>query len=325
MTKAIRINQVGGPEVMQLVDVEVGEPGSGEIRLQQKACGINLIDVYFRTGLYKQTLPTGLGREGAGIVEAVGPDVQHVKVGDRVAYASGPLGAYAECRILPANVIVKLPDAISFETAAAVLLKGLTVHYLFRRTFPLQAGQTILFHAAAGGVGLLACQWAKALGVSMIGTVGSAAKAALAKANGCEYVINYNEENFVERVKEITQGRGVPVVYDSVGKDTFLGSLDCLSPLGMMVSFGNASGAVPDFNLSELTSRGSLFITRPTLVNYTANQADLGQMAAELFSMIETKQVNAQINQRYALADVAKAHRELESRSTTGCSILLPN
>ena len=323
MTKAIQISQIGGPEVMQLVDIEVGEPGSGEIRLQQKACGINFIDAYFRTGLYKQPLPTGLGREGAGIVEAVGPDVHHVKVGDRVAYASGPLGAYAQRRIIPANVVVKLPDAISFETAAAVMLKGLTVQYLFRRTFPLQAGQTILFHAAAGGVGLLACQWAKALGVTVIGTVGSAAKASLAKSNGCQYVVNYKEENFVERVKEITQGRGVPVVYDSVGKDTFFGSLDCLSPLGMMVSFGNASGAVPDFNLSELTSRGSLFITRPTLTHYTENRIDLEQMAAELFSMIETKQLNVQINQRYALADVGQAHRELESRSTTGCSILL--
>lgn len=323
MTKAIQINQLGGPEVMQLVDVKIGEPGSGEIRIQQKACGINFIDVYFRTGLYKHPLPTGLGKEGAGIVDAVGPNVHHVKVGDRVAYADGPLGAYAQCRIMPANVVVKLPDAISFETAAAIMLKGLTVQYLFRRTFQLQAGQTILFHAAAGGVGLLACQWAKALGVTMIGTVGSAAKAALAKENGCAHVINYNEENFVERVKEITQGRGVPVVYDSIGKDTFFGSLDCLSPLGTMVSFGNASGAVPDFSLSELAKRGSLFITRPTLMNYTAKRDDLDQMAAELFSMIESKKLNVQINQRYALADVARAHRELESRSTTGCSILL--
>jgi NADPH2:quinone reductase len=325
MTKAIKISQLGGPEVLQLVDVKVGEPGKGEIRIQQKACGINLIDTYFRTGLYKQTLPTGLGMEGAGIVEAVGPDVHHVKVGDRVAYAGGPLGAYAEQRIIPASVVVKLPDSIGFDVAAAIMLKGLTVQYLFRRTFKLQAGQTILFHAAAGGVGLLACQWAKALGVKMIGTVGSAEKASLAKANGCEYVINYNKENFVERVKEITEGRGVPVVYDSIGKDTFFGSLDCLSPLGLMVSYGNASGPVPDFNLTELTQRGSLFITRPTMMAYTAKREDLDQMAAELFDMFETNKLKVHINQRYALADAAQAHRELESRSTTGSSILLIN
>lgn len=325
MTKTIKISQPGGPEVMQFVDVEVGEPGRSEIRIRQKACGINLIDVYFRTGLYKQTLPTGLGMEGAGIIEAVGADVHHVKVGDRVAYAGGPLGAYAESRIIPASVVVKLSDAISFETAAAVMLKGLTVQYLFRRTFKLQAGQTILFHAAAGGVGLLACQWAKALGVKMIGTVGSSDKAALAKENGCEYVINYNEENFVERVKEITEGRGVPVVYDSIGKDTFFKSLDCLSPFGLMVSYGNASGAVPEFNLSELSQRGSLFITRPTMMAYTAKRDDLDQMAAELFSMIETNKLKVHINQRYPLADVIQAHRDLEARKTTGSSILLIN
>lgn len=325
MAKAIQINQLGGPEVLQLVDVEIGEPGSGEVRIQQKACGINLIDTYYRTGLYKHPLPTGLGSEGAGIIEAVGPDVHHLNVGDRVAYAGGPLGAYAECRIMPANGIVKLPDSIGFDTAAAIMLKGLTVQYLFRRTFKLQPGQTILFHAAAGGVGTLACQWAKSLGVKMIGTVGSAAKAALAKANGCEYVINYNEENFVERVKEITAGKGVPVVYDSVGKDTFFGSLDCLSPLGTMVSFGNASGAVPPFSLTELSSRGSLYITRPSLNHYTANRADLDQMAAELFDMIESKKLNIAINQRYALADAVQAHRDLEARNTTGSSILLPN
>jgi NADPH:quinone reductase len=323
MSKAIQINQLGGPEVLQLVDVTVGEPGPGEVRIHNKACGINLIDTYFRTGLYKAALPTGLGMEGAGIVEAVGPAVQHLKVGDRVAYAGGPLGAYSERRVMPANVVVKLPDAIDFDTAAAIMLKGLTVQYLFRRTFQLQAGQTILFHAAAGGVGLLACQWAKALGVKMIGTVGSAAKAALAKENGCEYVINYNEENFVERVKEITQGRGVPVVYDSVGKDTFFGSLDCLSPLGMMVSYGNASGAVPDFSLKELANRGSLFVTRPTLMSYIAERTDLDHMAAELFSMVEAKKLHIHINQRYSLADAAQAHRDLEARQTTGSSILL--
>lgn len=324
MNKAIRINQVGGPEVMQLVDVAIGEPSLGEVRIQHKACGLNFIDVYFRTGLYKQPLPASLGLEGAGIIEAVGAEVSHVKVGDRVAYAGGPQGAYAQRRIMPANVLVKLPESISFETAAAVMLQGLTVHYLFRRTFKIQSGQTILFHAAAGGVGLLACQWAKALGVKMIGTVGSSAKAELAKANGCEYVINYNEENFVERVKEITGGRGVPVVYDSIGKDTFFGSLNCLSPLGTMVSFGNASGPVPDFNLRELSSRGSLFITRPTLMHYTANRTDLEQMATELFEMIETKKLTIHINQRYALSNVIQAHQDLEARKTTGCTILLP-
>ncbi|WP_105530109.1 quinone oxidoreductase family protein [Solimicrobium silvestre] len=325
MNKAIRIAQTGGPEVMQLMDVAIGTPGAGEVCIQHKACGLNFIDVYHRTGLYKQLLPTGLGVEGAGIVEAVGPDVHHVKVGDRVAYAGGPPGAYAQRRIMPASVLVKLPDSISFDVAAAVMLQGLTVQYLFCRTYKIQSGQTILFHAAAGGVGLLACQWAKALGVTMIGTVGSAAKAALAKANGCAHVINYNEENFVERVEEITAGRGVSVVYDSIGKDTFFGSLDCLSPLGTMVSFGNASGPVPDFNLSELASRGSLFITRPSMMHYTAVRSDLEQMAAELFAMIETKKLIVHINQRYALADVGKAHRELEARKTTGCSILIPD
>jgi NADPH:quinone reductase len=324
MTKAIQIRQLGGPEVLQLVDINVGEPGPGEIKIHNKACGINLIDTYFRTGLYQAALPTGLGMEGAGIVEAVGFDVQHVKVGDRVAYAGGPLGAYAERCIRPAKVVVKLPDSIDFETAAAIMLKGLTVQYLFHRTFQVQAGQTILFHAAAGGVGLLACQWAKALGVQMIGTVGSAAKAALAKENGCTYVINYNEENFVERVKEITNGHGVPVVYDSVGKDTFFGSLDCLAPLGMMVSYGNASGAVPDFSLKELVNRGSLFITRPKLMDYTARRTDLDQMAAQLFAMVEAKKLHIHINQRYSLADAAQAHRDLEARQTTGSSILLP-
>ncbi len=324
MSKAIRINQTGGPDAMQWVDVKIGTPGPGEVDIRHHACGLNFIDVYFRTGLYKQPLPAGLGMEAAGIVEAVGPDVQHVKVGDRVAYAGGPPGAYAQRRIMPANVLVKLPDSISFETAAAIMMQGLTVQYLFCRTFKVQPGQTILFHAAAGGVGLLAAQWARALGVKMIGTVGSASKAALAKANGCEYLINYNEENFVQRVKEITEGHGVPVVYDSIGKDTFFGSLDCLAPLGTMVSFGNASGPVPDFNLSELASRGSLFITRPSLMTYIAQRADLEQMAAELFSMVESKKLHIQINQRYALADVAKAHRDLEERKTTGCSILLP-
>ena len=324
MTKAIRISAVGGPEVMEYVDVEVGEPGAGEARVRQAACGLNYIDVYFRTGAYPQPLPAGLGMEGAGTVEAVGPGVTHVKPGDRVAYAARPPGAYAEARVMPAAALVKLPDAIDFATGAAMMLQGLTVQYLFRRTFPLRGGETILFHAAAGGVGLIACQWARALGATMIGTVGSDEKAELAKANGCVHTINYNKENFVERVKEITGGKGVPVVYDSIGKDTFTGSLDCLAPLGMMVSFGSASGPVPPFSLNELASRGSLFITRPTLFSYTAARGDLEAMAAELFSMVVSKKIRIDINQRYALKDVAQAHRDLEARKTTGSTILVP-
>lgn len=324
MTKAIRCSSNGGPEVMEYVDVEVGEPGPGEARVKQHAIGLNYIDVYFRTGLYPQPAPFGLGMEGAGVIEAVGPDVTHVKAGDRVAYACRPPGAYAEARVMPAGSLVKLPDSISFETAAAMMLQGLTVQYLFRRTFPLKGGETILFHAAAGGVGLIACQWARALGVNMIGTVGSEEKGAMAKAHGCTHVINYNKENFVERVKEITGGKGVPVVYDSIGKDTFLGSLDCLSPLGMMVSYGSASGPVPPFSVNELASRGSLFITRPTLFTYTAQRSDLEAMSADLFKMVESGKVKIEINQRYALKDVQQAHRDLESRKTTGSTILLP-
>jgi NADPH2:quinone reductase len=324
MVKAIRINAVGGPEVMEYVDVEVGDPGPGEVRVRHAAIGLNYIDVYFRTGAYPQPLPAGLGMEGAGEVEAIGAGVTHLKAGDRVAYATRPPGAYAEARVMPAAGLVKLPKSIDFETGAAMMLQGLTVQYLFRRTFPLRGGETILFHAAAGGVGLIACQWARALGVTMIGTVGSDEKAALAKAHGCTHTINYNTENFVERVKEITNGKGVPVVYDSIGKDTFLGSLDCLSPLGMMVSFGSASGAVPPFGLQELASRGSLFITRPTLFSYSAKREDLKNMAADLFAMVESHKIRIDINQRYALKDVAQAHRDLESRKTTGSTILLP-
>ncbi|MBC7575310.1 MAG: quinone oxidoreductase [Herminiimonas sp.] len=324
MVKAIRMARAGGPEVMEYVDVEVGEPGPGEVRIRQAAIGLNYIDVYFRTGAYPQEYPAGIGMEGAGTIEAVGAGVTHVKVGDRVAYASRPTGAYAEARVMPAAVLVRLPDAISFETGAAMMLQGLTVEYLFRRTFPLKGGETILFHAAAGGVGLIACQWARALGVTMIGTVGSAEKAALAKEHGCTHTINYNTENFVERVKEITGGKGVPVVYDSIGKDTFAGSLDCLSPLGLMVSYGSASGPVPPFGLNELASRGSLFITRPTLFTYSAKREDLESMAAELFRMVESGKVKIEINQRYALKDAAQAHRDLEARKTTGSTILLP-
>lgn len=324
MPKAIRIFKTGGPEVMEYVDVEAGEPAQGEARVRHAACGLNYIDVYFRTGLYPQPLPAGLGMEGAGVVEAVGEGVTHVKQGDRVAYAGRPPGSYAEVRTMPASNLVKLPDGIDFETGAAMMLQGLTVQYLFKRTFPLHGGETILFHAAAGGVGLIACQWAKALGVTMIGTVGSDQKGELARAHGCTHVINYNKENFVERVREITGGNGVPVVYDSIGNDTFTGSLDCLSPLGMMVSFGSASGPVPPFGLNELASRGSLFITRPTLFTHTARRDNLEAMAADLFAMVESGKIKIDINQRYSLKDAGQAHRDLESRKTTGSSILIP-
>ncbi len=324
MTKAIRCFKNGGPEVMEYVDVEVGEPGTGEVRVRHHAIGLNYIDVYFRTGLYPQPLPSGIGMEGAGVVEAIGPGVTEVKVGDRVAYACRPPGAYAEARVMRAADLVTLPDAIDFDTAAAMMLQGMTVQYLFRRTFPLKGGETILFHAAAGGVGLIACQWAKAMGVTMIGTVGSDEKAALAKAHGCAHTINYNKEDFVARVKDITGGKGVPVVYDSIGADTFIKSLDCLSPLGMMVSYGSASGPVPPFSLQELASRGSLFITRPTLFAYTASRSDLVATANELFDMVVSGKVKIDINQRYALKDVQQAHIDLESRKTTGSTILLP-
>lgn len=324
MAKAIRMFKTGGPEVMEYVDVDVGEPGPGEARVRHQACGLNYIDVYFRTGLYPLPLPAGLGMEGAGIVEAVGPEVTHVRPGDRIAYAGRPPGAYAQLRIVPASILVRVPDSIGLDTAAGMMLQGLTVQYLFHQTFSLRGGETILFHAAAGGVGLIACQWAKAIGVSMIGTVGSEAKAALAKSHGCTHVINYNTENFVERVKEITGGAGVPVVYDSIGADTFFNSLDCLAPLGMMVSYGSASGPVPPFTLNELASRGSLFVTRPTLFSYASNRDALEEMAADLFGMVESGKIVIDINQRYALADVANAHRDLEARKTTGSTILIP-
>jgi NADPH2:quinone reductase len=324
VTKAIRMFKTGGPEVMELVDVEVGEPGLGEARVRHAAIGVNFIDVYFRTGLYPQPLPAGLGMEGAGVVEAVGPDVTTVKVGDRVAYAGRPVGAYAELRNMPASILLRLPDDISFETGAAMMLQGLTVQYLFNRTCKVKPGDTIVFHAAAGGVGLIACQWARAIGVNLIGTVGSEQKAELAKAHGAAHVINYNTENFVERVLEITNGEKVPVVYDSIGKDTFAGSLDCLQPLGMMVSFGSASGPAPAFTVNELASRGCLFITRPTLFTYSAKRPDLEAMAADLFQMVSSGKVRIGINQTYALADAARAHIELEARKTTGSSILLP-
>jgi NADPH2:quinone reductase len=324
MAKAIQYARTGGPEVMEVVDVEVGEPGPGEARVRNHAIGLNFIDVYFRNGLYPAPLPSGLGHEAAGVVEAVGSGVVHVKPGDRVAYAARPNGAYSELRVMPADILVKLPDAIDFETGAAMMLQGLTVQYLFRRTYPLKAGDTILFHAAAGGVGLIACQWARAMGVNLIGTVGSNEKAELARSHGAAHVINYNTEDVVQRVLEITKGAKVPVVYDSVGKDTFIRSLDCLQPLGLMVSFGNSSGAVPPFALSELVSRGSLYITRPTLATYAAKREDLEAMAADLFDMVTSGKIKIEVHQRFPLADAAQAHIALESRRTTGKTILLP-
>ncbi len=324
MVKAIRMDRTGGPEVMQYVDVEVGPPGAGEVTVRNHAIGLNFIDVYFRTGLYPQPLPAGLGMEGAGVVEAVGEGVSAVAVGDRVAYAARPNGAYAELRNMPAAILVKLPDAVPFDTGAAMMLQGLTVQYLFNGCGKLKAGDTILFHAAAGGVGQIAAQWARAIGVNMIGTAGSEEKAALARAQGCAHVINYNTENFVERVAEITGGKKVSAVFDSVGKDTFTGSLDCLRPRGLMVSFGNASGPVPPLALGELASRGSLFITRPTLQSYADTRENLLAMAADLFAMVESGKVKIAVNQRYQLADIAQAHRDLEARKTTGSTVILP-
>ncbi|MBU9615260.1 quinone oxidoreductase [Burkholderia multivorans] len=324
MPKAIRYDRPGGPDVMKWVDVEVGAPHAGEVRIKQHAVGLNYIDVYFRTGLYPQPLPAGLGMEAAGEVTAVGEGVGALKVGDRVAYVAQPPGAYAQERVLSAERVVKLPDGIGYDDAASVMLQGLTAHYLLRRTYPVKAGDTILIHAAAGGVGLLVCQWAKALGATVIGTVGSDEKAELAKAHGCDHPIVYTRENFTQRVKEITNGAGVPVVYDSIGKDTYIGSLDCLAPLGYFVSFGNASGPLPPIDSKEFSSRGSLFFTRPTLFSYIAKRADLESAAAELFDVILSGKVKTSINQRYPLAEVGRAHADLEARKTTGSTILVP-
>ena len=322
VVRAVRLEQLGGPEVLQFVDVELGQPGPGEVLVRHHAVGLNYIDVYGRIGLYALNLPSGLGLEAAGVVEAIGPGVNHVAVGDRVAYAGGPVGAYAEARIMPAKPLVKLPDSISFETGAAMMLKGMTVQYLLRRTFPVQAGQTILFHAAAGGVGLIAMQWARKLGVTVIGTVGSDEKAELAKAHGCDHVIVYSRENFVERTKELTNGRGVDVVYDSIGKDTFDGSLDCLVKFGTMVSFGNASGPVPPMPLTKL--KGHLFLTRPSLMPYTDTREELDVTAGELFERVSAGDVHIRIDQRLPLAEIQQAHIDLESRRTTGSTVLLP-
>lgn len=322
MPKAIRIEQTGGPEVMQYVEVDLAPPGPGQIQIEHRAVGLNFIDVYFRTGLYPQPMPGGIGTEGAGDVVAVGEGVDEFEVGDRVAYAGGPPGAYAQVRNLPAAMAVKLPKSISYATGAAMMLQGMTVEYLFRRTYRLQKGQTILFHAAAGGVGLIAMQWAKALGVKVIGTVGSEEKGKLAKAHGCKHIIYYKTENVAERVREITKGEMVPVVYDSVGKDTFQGSLDSLQPFGLFVSFGNASGPVPPVPLTAL--RGSLYMTRPSLMAHTGNRKTLLSMAKTLFKMVKDGDIRINIDQTYALADAAQAHRDLEARRTTGSTILLP-
>jgi len=324
MINAIRVHQTGGPEVLKYEQIEIGEPGAGEVKVRHEAIGLNFIDVYFRTGLYKAAqMPFTPGNEGAGTVVAVGSGVENLKIGDRVAYAATP-GSYADERILPADRLVKVPDGIESKTAAAMMLKGMTAQYLLRQTFVVKPGNTILFHAAAGGVGLIAGQWAKHLGATVIGTAGSEEKVALAKAHGYDHVINYRTENFVERVRELTGGEGVDVVYDSVGRDTYMGSLDVLKPLGMFACFGQSSGIIPAFDLNLLAQKGSLFATRPTLFNYVAKRADLEKTAKDLFDVVASGAVKIEINQTYALKNVRKAHEDLEARKTTGASILLP-
>jgi NADPH:quinone reductase len=327
MTRAIQIAATGGPEQLQLVDVKVGDPGPGEIRIRHHACGLNYIDVYHRTGLYPLALPHGIGMEGAGIVEAVGEGVTHLKAGDRAAYASNPPGSYSEARVMPAKTVCRLPEGIAFDTAAAMMLKGLTVQYLLKKTQPqggLQAGDFVLWHAAAGGVGLIACQWAKAMGLKLIATAGSPEKCQLALDHGAAHAIDYRKEDFVERVKAITEGKGVKVVYDSVGKDTFEGSLDCLRPFGLLASFGNASGPVPPFAPGILGPKGSLYVTRATLFTHIATREATQAMADDLFAMVGSGAVKPRIERRYALADAAQAHRDLEARLTTGSSVLMP-
>jgi NADPH2:quinone reductase len=321
MTKAIRVHETGGPDVLKWEDVDVPEPGAGEALVRQTAAGLNFIDTYQRSGLYPIALPAIMGNEGAGVIEAVGDGVTEVKPGDRVAYHSAP-GAYAEQRIVPTWLLAKLPDGISDQQGASMMLKGGTAQYLLRQTYSVQAGDTIVVHAAAGGVGLITCQWAKHLGATVIGTVGSDEKAALAKAHGCDHAIVYSREDFTARVKEITDGKGVPVVYDSVGKDTFMGSLDCLQPRGLMVSFGNASGPPDPLNVLALSQKGSLFLTRPTLGHYTPNHAAVLKVANDLFDVVSSGAVKIEINQAYALQDAAQAHRDLESRKTTGSTVL---
>ena len=327
MPRAIQITEFGGPEKLQLVELAVGEPGPGEIRIRHHACGLNFIDVYQRTGLYPNPLPLTLGMEAAGIVEAVGPGVTHLRVGDRAAYASNPPGAYSELRVMPAKTVVRLPDGIAFDSAAGMMLKGLTAQYLLKKTLPaegLQPGDFVLFHAAAGGVGLIACQWARALGLQLIGTAGGASKCALAREHGAAHVIDYTSEDFVARVKDITGGQGVKVVYDSIGRDTFEGSLNCLRPFGLLASFGNASGPVPPFAPGILGPKGSLYITRATLFTHIATREATQAMADDLFAVVLSGQVKIRIDQRYPLAEVAQAHRDLEARKTTGSTVLMP-
>jgi len=325
MTHAIRFHRPGGPEVLVWDEVEVGAPGSGQVRLRQTAVGLNYIDVYHRTGAYPvAAMPSGIGLEGAGVVDEVGAGVAELKAGDRVAYASPPIGAYAEARLMPADRLVKLPAGISDRAAAAMMLQGMTAQYLIRRTHRVVAGETILMHAAAGGVGLILCQWAKHLGATVIGTAGSEEKAALARAHGCDHVILYRREDVAKRVRELTGGAGVPVVYDGVGKDTFAASLDCLAPLGLMASFGSASGPVPPFDMGVLAAKGSLFLTRPTLMTYMAKREDLLASAQELFDVVAKGAVKIEINQTFPLRDAAAAHRALEARQTTGSTVLLP-
>jgi NADPH:quinone reductase len=325
MSHAIRIHKTGGPEVLQWEEVKVGDPGPGEARVAHKAVGLNYIDTYHRTGLYPLPLPSGIGLEGAGVIEAVGPGVTEFKAGDRVAYANGPIGAYAEKKIHPVDRLVKIPEGISFEQAASMMLQGLTVQYLLRRLHVVpKSGEKILWHAAAGGVGLIACQWAKALGIEVIGTVSSEEKAKLARDNGCAHTVIYTKEDFVARVNEITGGKKLGIVYDSVGKDTFMKSLECLQPRGLMVSFGNASGAVGPTDLGILAQKGSLYVTRPTLINYTAKRDELVAAANDLFDMVLKGKVKVGPRQTYALKDAAQSHRDLESRKTTGSTVLVP-
>lgn len=323
-TQAIRFSTVGGPEVLQLETLELPPPSAGEVLLRHTVMGVNFIDTYHRSGLYPMPLPSGLGVEGAGVVEALGSGVTTLKIGDRVAYAGGAPGGYAQYRTFPAERLVPVPSTVPDEIAGGALLRGMTTEYLLHRTFKVEAGMTVLIHAAAGGVGQLACQWAKALGASVIGTVGSEAKAAIARSLGCDHVINYATENFALRVREITEGRGVPVVYDGVGAATFEGSLDSLAPRGMLVSFGNASGAVPPFQPGILSQKGSLFFTRPTLGHYTASRSELLESAAAFFDVVAQGVVKVEIGQRYPLAQAAQAHRDLEARRTSGSTILLP-
>ena len=324
MAQAIRFHKAGGPEELSFDTVDVPAPGAGEVRVRHTAIGVNYIDTYHRSGLYPLPLPSGVGTEAAGVAEAVGAGVTDFKRGDRVAYCTTAVGAYSTERNVPADKLVKIPDGVDDRAAASLMLKGLTVQYLFRQTHRLQAGETILFHAAAGGAGLIACQWARALGVTMIGTAGSDEKAALAREHGCAHTIVYTRENFVERVKAITGGKGVPVVYDGVGKDTFPGSLDCLSPRGLFVSFGSASGAIAAFNIGLLAQKGSLYATRPTLFNYASTPDKLRAMAEEMFALVREGKLKAEIGQTFALRDAAEAHRALESRKTTGATVLLP-